>query len=81
MEQEPLITCASFSESSCVIGTFKGKMIQVVGGNMAQAWQIHDGPLSVFNHCASSKRLFTGGRDGKVVEFYYQNSNNYFLFI
>jgi hypothetical protein len=74
LEQEPLITCASFSENSYVIGTFKGKMIQIVGGSMAKAWQVHEGPLSVFNNSVSAKRLFTGGRDGKIVEFIYEKS-------
>lgn len=77
LAQEPLITCASFSQTSYVVGTYKGTMIQVINGAMSKAWKVHEGPLSVFNNCPQNKRLFTGGRDGKVVEFVYERSKFY----
>lgn len=80
LKQEPLITCATFSENSFVVGTYKGKMIHITNGAMNKAWQVHEGPLSVFNNCSKYKRFFTGGRDGKVVEFIYERSNYYFIY-
>jgi microtubule-associated protein-like 6 len=74
LKQEPLIACATFSDNSFVAGTYRGKMIQITNGNMGKAWQVHEGPLSVFNNCPKYKRFFTGGRDGKVVEFVYERS-------
>lgn len=76
LQQEPLITCATFSENSFVAGTYKGKMIQITNGAMSKAWQVHDGPLSVFNNCPKFRRFFTGGRDGKVTEFIYERSKS-----
>ena len=76
LQQEPLITCATFSDNSFVVGTYKGKMVQITNGTMSKAWQVHEGPLSVFNNCLKYKRFFTGGRDGKVIEFVYERSKS-----
>jgi microtubule-associated protein-like 6 len=76
LKQEPLITCNTFSDNSYVVGTYKGNMIQITNGAMSKAWKVHDGPLSVFNNCPKYKRFFTGGRDGKVIEFVYERSKS-----
>ena len=79
LKQEPLITCSTFNDNSFVVGTYKGKMIQITNGAMNKAWQVHEGPLSVFNNCSKFKRFFSGGRDGKVVEFVYERSKFIFF--
>lgn len=80
LKTEPLISCASFNNTNFVVGTYKGKMIQIINGAMGKAWQVHTGPLSVFGHSSEHKKLFTGGRDGKVMVFTYERSKIHFIY-